>query len=246
MDATVLVYALIGFAAQLIDGSIGMAYGLISTSSLIAAGVAPASATAAVHLSEVFTTGASGLSHWRLGNVDRGLLRRLALPGVIGGAIGAAIVSVVPDNIVKPAVAAYLVIMGAIVLLKAFDRAPRAADHRHIGLLGFVGALIDAFGGGWGPVVASTLIAKGHDPRQTIGSVNLAEFFVTVAQSAMFFSLLGLVHLEIVVALVVGGVIAAPLAAQLTRRLPLRLLIFVVGATVACLSGRSLYFALSP
>jgi hypothetical protein len=245
MDTSFLAFAAIGFVAQMIDGSIGMAYGLVSTSSLVAAGVPPAGASAAVHLAEVFTTGASGFSHWRLGNVDRGLLRRLAVPGAAGGLIGAAIVSLAPTDVIKIAANAYLLIMGLIVLGKAFDRRPRPADHRHIGTLGFVGALIDAFGGGWGPVVSSTLIAKGHEPHRTVGSVNLTEFIVTVSQSAMFFALLGLVHLDIVLALVLGGIAAAPLAAWLTTRLPTRLLIVLVGAMVATLSARSLYLALA-
>lgn len=244
MDSSFVAYLAIGFFAQLVDGSIGMAYGVISTASLIATGVPPVNATAAVHLSEVFTTGASGLAHWRLGNVDRGLLRRLAMPGVIGGLIGAATVSLAPTHIIKPVINTYLVIMGVIVVMRAFNVRPRIADQRHVGTLGFFGALIDAFGGGWGPIVSSTLIAKGHEPRQTIGSVNLSEFFVTSAQSAMFFAMLGVLHLEIVVALVLGGALAAPIGAQLTRRLPLRVLVLLVGAVVVGLSARSLYSAL--
>jgi uncharacterized membrane protein YfcA len=245
MDSTLLVYALVGFAAQLIDGSISMAYGLVSTTSLIAAGVPPANATAAVHLAELFTTGASGLAHWRLGNVDRRLLRRLAIPGAIGGMIGAAAVSLAPAHVIQPAINAYLVVMGCLVIARAFDMRPRSADHRHVGALGFFGALIDAFGGGWGPVVASTLLAKGHEPRRTIGSVNLTEFVVTAAQSTVFFAVLGAVHLDVVAALVLGGVLAAPIGAQLTRRLPLRALIILVGLVVVGLSVRSLYSALA-
>jgi uncharacterized membrane protein YfcA len=244
MDSTLLIYAAIGFAAQMIDGSIGMAYGLVSTSSLVAAGVPPANASAAVHLAEIFTTGASGYSHWRLGNVNRALLRRLAIPGVAGGFIGAAMVSVAPVEIIKIAVNIYLFIMGVAVLLRAFELRPRVADHRHIGPLGFFGGMVDAFGGGWGPVVSSTLIMKGHEPRRTVGTVNVTEFLVTAAQSAVFVAFLGLVHLDIVAALVVGGVIAAPIAARLTLRLPIRTLIFLVGALVAGLSARSLYLAL--
>lgn len=244
MDSLFPLFVLIGFVAQLIDGSIGMAYGLISTASLIATGVPPTSATAAVHLSEVFTTGASGLAHWRLGNVDRQLLRRLAVPGVIGGIIGAATVSLAPSHIIKPVINTYLVVLGVIVVVRAFDRRPRVADHRHVGRLGFFGALVDAFGGGWGPVVSSTLIAKGHEPRPTIGSVNLAEFFVTSAQSAVFFAVLGAVHVELVAALVLGGLMAAPIGVHLTRRLPARLLIGIVGMVVVGLSTRALYNAL--
>ncbi len=240
---TFLAFVAIGFVAQMIDGSIGMAYGLVSTSSLIAVGMPPASASAAVHLAEVFTTGASGAAHWRQGNVDRALLRRLAIPGAVGGLIGAALVSSVPTPTIRIVANIYLLLMGLVVLAKAFDRRPREPNHRHIGKLAFVGALIDAFGGGWGPVVTSTLIAKGHEPRRTVGSVNLTEFVVTLSQSAMFFALLGVTHVDVVAALVVGGILAAPLAARLTGRLPVRLLIVLVGGTVAALSARSLYLA---
>lgn len=244
MDSPLLIYALIGFAAQMIDGSIGMAYGLVSASSLVAAGVPPATASAAVHLAEIFTTGASGYSHWRLGNVNRALLRRLAIPGIAGGMIGAATISVAPGEIVRLTVSAYLLIMGVIVLLRAFDLRPRIANHRHVGPLGFIGGMADAFGGGWGPIVSTTLILKGHEARRTVGTVNLTEFFVTAAQSAVFFALLGLVHIDIVLALVAGGVLAAPIAARLTTRLPIRTLIFLVGGAVTLLSARNLYMVL--
>jgi uncharacterized membrane protein YfcA len=228
----------------MIDGSIGMAYGLVSTSSLIAAGVPSASASAAVHLAEVFTTGASGAAHWRRGNVDRALLLRLAIPGAVGGLIGAALVSSVPTQTIRIVANVYLLLMGLVVLARAFELRPRPpADHRHVGPLAFVGALIDAFGGGWGPVVASTLIARGHEPRRTVGSVNLTEFVVTVSQSAMFIALLGVAHVDLVAALVLGGIVAAPLAARLTTRLPVRLLIALVGLMVTGLSVRSLYLA---
>lgn len=246
MDTSFLVFVTIGFAAQLIDGSIGMAYGLISTSSLIAAGMPPATASAAVHMAEVFTTGASGMAHWRRGNVDRALLWRLALPGAVGGLIGAALVSSAPTQIIRIVANAYLLLMGLVVLARAFRPAPRAPDnHRHVGPLAFIGALVDAFGGGWGPVVTSTLIAKGHEPRRTVGSVSLTEFVVTTSQSAMFIALLGAAHVDVVAGLVVGGVIAAPLAAGLTARLPVRVLIVLVGIIVTALSTRSLYLALA-
>lgn len=234
------IYVLIGFAAQLVDGSIGMAYGVVSMSVLLAAGVAPAPASAAVHVAKVFTGAASGVSHLWLGNVEWGLCRRLLIPGCIGGAAGASLVSYAPSQIVKPVVALYLIVMGVVLLAKAIRLRPRAPAASHVGALGFVGGLLDSLGGGWGPIVTSTLISRGHEPRRAIGSVNLAEVFVALTQSAVFGALLGLAYLDIVFGLIVGGVIAAPAAALLTRHLPARLLILLVGAAVAGISLRTL------
>lgn len=241
MIEELILYLAIGFAAQIIDGAIGMGYGVISTSLLLVTGVAPAPASAAVHLAEVFTCGASGWSHWRLGNVDRSLFRRLVLPGVLGGAIGAFAVSIAPDHLIKPVVAVYLLFMGLVLLVKAVRGLSHRADGNHIGVLGFVGGLVDSFGGGWGPVVTSTLLAKGHQPRSAIGTANLVEFFVAIVQSAVFFVVLDLGYLHIVVGLVLGGVAAAPIAATLTKVMPARALVFTVGAMVSALSIRNLW-----
>ncbi len=233
-------FALVGFAAQLVDGSIGMAFGVASTSMLLAAGVPPASASAAVHLAKVFTGVASGLSHYWLGNIDWPLCRRLLIPGCIGGVLGATLVSNVPAEFVKPVVAIYLTVMGAILLAKAVRFRPMPPPSGHTRALGFVGGLLDSLGGGWGPVVTSTLIARGHSPRHVIGSVNLAEIFVAFAQSVAFGAFLGLAYLEIVLGLALGGVIAAPIAAMTTRYIPARPLILLVGVAVMVLSVRTL------
>lgn len=237
------IYLLVGFAAQLVDGAMGMAYGVISTSFLLAFGLPPAPASAAVHMAKIFTGAASGLSHWRFGNVDFQLARRLALPGAIGAAIGAVLVSHAPVALIKPVVSIYLVLIGVLILARACGRPVGIFKAPRIGMLGWVGGLVDALGGGWGPVVTSTLMAKGAEPRKVIGSVNLAEFFVSIVSTAVFFMALGTARLDIVVALVIGGVAAAPAGAYLTTRIPARILVFSVGGVVTLLSLHNLALA---
>ena len=146
-----LLFVAVGFAAQLVDGAIGMAYGLTATTTLLSVGVPPATASAAVHAAEVFTTGASGVAHWRFGNIDLALLRRLALPGMIGGALGAYVLSSVPGETIAPLISAYLLVMGALVLWKALRQAPTSAEPpKHLSLLGLAGGFLDAVGGGAG------------------------------------------------------------------------------------------------
>ncbi|GBC85579.1 hypothetical protein HRbin11_02029 [bacterium HR11] len=233
----------VGFLAQIIDGTLGMAYGTVSTAFLLSLGLSPAVASASVHTAEVFTSGVSGLFHLRFGNVDRGLFRRLVVPGVLGGILGAYVLTAVPAHRIRPFVAAYLTVMGAVILWRTFRRPHPRPDRARAGvpLLGFVGGFLDAVGGGgWGPIVTSTLVARGNHPRLTVGSVNLAEFFVTVAQAATFFAVLRLTHGRIVLGLIAGGVMAAPVAAYLARRLPTRLLMGLVGGLIMALSLRVL------
>lgn len=233
----------VGFLAQLIDGTLGMAYGTVSTAFLLSLGLPPAIASASVHTAEVFTSGVSGLFHLRFGNVDRYLFRRLVVPGVLGGILGAYVLTAIPGHRIRPFVAAYLTVMGGVILwrtLRGPYRRPARAG-AGIPLLGFAGGFLDAIGGGgWGPIVTSTLVARGNHPRLTVGSVNLAEFFVTVAQAATFFVVLRLTHGRVVLGLIVGGVMAAPVAAYLARRLPTRLLMGLVGGLIVVLSLRVL------
>ena len=239
----ILLYVAVGFAAQMIDGAIGMAYGVTASSVLLSAGVTPATASACVHAAEVFTTGASGYAHWRLGNVDRRLVMRLVLPGMIGGAIGAYALTSLPGEKLGPWVSAYLLALGLVILWKAFRSAPTAplASTSRVAPLGFCGGFLDAIGGGgWGPLVASTLLGNGSAPRKVIGSVNLAEFFVTLTISATFVATIGLSMWPIVAGLVVGGVIAAPFAAMATKHLPDRVLMVIVGVVIVTLSCRSI------
>ncbi len=237
-----LLFVAVGFAAQVVDGAIGMAYGLTATSVLLSLGVAPVTASASVHAAEVFTTGASGLAHWRFGNVDRALFRKLLLGGVIGGAIGAYLLATAPGGIVRPLVNAYLAAMGGVILWKAVRRRPAHVEApRHIAPLGLFGGFVDAIGGGgWGPLVTSTLIGRGVAPRLAIGSSNAAEFFITTTVSATFVATVGIELWPVIAGLVLGGVLAAPFAAYVTRRLPDRPLMIVVAVVIILLSLRGL------
>ena len=237
----------IGFLAQLVDGALGMAFGLISTTALLSFGVAPAQASAAVHMAEVVTTGASGLAHLRQGNIDRRLFISLGLAGVVGGVLGAWVLSNIDGATIRPYIAVYLLLVGALILRKAVRATPprRDAATRMAAPLGLAGGFLDAVGGGgWGPLVTSTLIGSGHAPRTVIGSVNAAEFFVTVAISTTFVLHMGVQHLTAVLGLIAGGVLAAPLGAVLARYLPPRLLMAAVGVLVSTLATMQLVQAL--
>lgn len=239
-------YILAGFIAQLVDGALGMAYGLTASSFLISFGIAPASASATVHAAEVFTTGFSGLSHHYYGNVDKKLFWRLLIPGVIGAGLGAYILASLPGEKFSPFVSAYLLIIGVVIVVKAFREFPPVAVTKYVAPLGFFGALIDALGGGgWGPVVASTLLARGSHVRMTVGTVNAVEFFVTLTASIVFFLTLGLANWNIILGLAIGGIVAAPIGAYAVKRIPLRPLLFFVGLLIIILSARTLLRAFS-
>lgn len=231
---------LVGFIAQIIDGSLGMAYGVTSNSFLLSLGFMSAVASATVHTAEIFTTLASGLSHLKLGNVDKKLFVNLALPGSITAVLGAYILVNFPTGIIKNLVAIYLLLMGGIIILRAFGKNIFFRKVNVKALAG-VGGLVDAMGGGgWGPIVTSTLIANGEDPKKAIGSVNLSEFFVTITQSATFFLLIGVTKPEAILALLIGGVIAAPLAAYMCKKVPTKTLLIAVGLLIIALNARTL------
>jgi uncharacterized membrane protein YfcA len=242
MWTDVLIFVGVGFAAQLVDGALGMAYGVTATSVLLSFGVTPAVASASVHAAEVFTTAASGAAHWRLGNIDWRLVVRLAIPGMIGGAFGAYVLTEIPAGIVRPLVGIYLLVMGLLILRKALHRRPPAeVPLRYIPTLGFTGGFLDAVGGGgWGAIVTSTLLGKGTKPRFAIGSVSLSEFFVTASISAAFVATIGLELWPIITGLIIGGVIAAPLGALMARHLPDRWLMLGVAILIILLSLRVL------
>ncbi|MBB5761579.1 hypothetical protein HNR01_001191 [Methylorubrum rhodesianum] len=228
----------VGLAAQTVDGALGMAYGITSTTFLLSTGVPPAAASASVHVAEIFTTAFSGLSHWRLGNVDGALFRRLLIPGVIGAVAGAYLLTSVDGEAIKPFVSVYLLGMGLYVLSKAFRTLKtRREPPRAVVPLALGGGFVDAVGGGgWGPVVTTTLVGGGQDPRTSIGSVNAAEFFVALASGLSFTLLGGLTHWTTIAGLILGGLFAAPIAALLVRVIPARALMVVVGLLIASLS----------
>jgi uncharacterized membrane protein YfcA len=248
MSPDVLLYALIGFAAQLVDGALGMGYGIVAASSLLAAGLPPALASATVHATKVPTGIASGFWHWRAGNVDFALCRRLLLPGLVGGAIGASAVSLAPGEIVRPFAAGYLSLMGVVVVLRML-RPPRVGARKaRAGVAGFAGGLFDSIGGGWGPIATSTLLAGGHAPRETVGSVNAAEPIVAALQAAVFGAWLGSEALAAAgaaaIGLVAGALAAAPLAAHFVRRAPRRITGVAIGVALLLLNLPILFAAM--
>lgn len=246
MDQILIVYIVVGFLAQIIDGALGMAYGVSAAAFLLSIGVPPAAASACVHTAEVVTTGVSGLSHLGFGNVDKKLFQRLMIPGVIGAVLGAYILTAVPGEAIKPFIALYLLIMGFVILRTAFKKIHMKEVKSRLIPLGLAGGFLDAIGGGgWGPIVTSTLIARGNNPRISVGSVNLAEFFVTVSAVATFSITIGLGHWQIIIGLIIGGVLAAPLAAYVCKRLPPRALLILVAILIVALSTYTLYRALS-
>jgi uncharacterized protein len=248
MTEDILFYVLVGFIAQMVDGSIGMAYGVTSTSVMLSFGVPPATASACVHAAETFTTGASGLAHWKLGNVDKRLIWRLAIPGAIGGAIGAYVLTNIPGEIVKPYISAYLLLIGIFIIYKAVHRKHSFVDEppNNVAPLGLIGGFVDAIGGGgWGPIVTSTLLGQGAQPRYTIGSVNMAEFFVTLTISATFIATIGLDLWPTILGLIIGGIIAAPFAALAAKHFPPKILMILVGVVVMLLSARTIYLAIA-
>jgi len=216
-----------------------MAFGLISTTALLSFGIPPAQASAAVHTAEVATTGASGLAHLFHKNINRRLFLTLGMAGVLGGVLGAYVLSNIDGRAIRPFVSAYLLVIGILILMKAAKLAPTNEDAKigYAAPLGLVGGFLDAVGGGgWGPLVTSTLIGSGHAPRKVIGSVNAAEFFVTVAVATTFFIELGIAHLEHIAALVVGGLIAAPLGGYIVRYVHPHVLMGAVGILVSALA----------
>jgi len=230
-------FILIGLGAQLVDGALGMAFGLVSSSVLLSMGIPPTAVSASVHTAEVFTTGASGVSHLVAGNVDKRLFLRLALPGAMGGALGAYVLTQLPGDAIRPFIYAYLLLLAVFILLRAAERMVPRQEVKRVPLLGFVAGLLDASGGGgWGSIATSTLLARGGQARTTIGTVSAAEFVVTLAVSITFLLSMGLQYLNIVAGLLIGGMMAAPLAAVLVKRVKERWVLIAVGVLVLGIS----------
>ncbi len=247
MEPTFIQFVLVGFVAQLIDGALGMAYGVSSNTFLLSLGLPPAVSSASVHLSEVFTTAVSGTSHWRLGNIDKQLVLTLVLPGMIGGAVGAYLLTAISGDAIRPYLSLYLALMGVYIVWKALRRQTnemRTDTPRYISLLGVIGGFFDAIGGGgWGPIVTTTLVARGNNPQKTVGSVNLSEFAVTLTQSIVFLLTLKVIAWEVVGGLMVGGVLAAPLGAVMVQRIPAKALMGIIGVLIITLSLRTMMLA---
>lgn len=238
-DFTALLpFIAVGFAAQMVDGALGMAFGVISNTLLLSLGVPPAAASAGVHAVETVTTAVSGVSHSLQRNVDWKLFLRLVVPGVLGGVLGAYVLSNLDAGIVKPFILTYLTLIGLNLLYRGWRYPPQDRSPRIIEPLALAGGFLDAAGGGgWGPIVTSNLLFQGASPRKTIGTVNTAEFFLTVTISATFISQIGLAALTLATAgLLIGGVIAAPFGALLARRANAKLLLLFVGVVLTATS----------
>lgn len=245
-----IVLAVVGFFAQLIDGALGMAYGVTSSSLMLAAGLAPAAASASVHLAEIGTTLASGASHWRFGNVDWKIVLRLGVPGAVGAFAGATFLSGLSSDAAKPWMAGILLGLGVYVLLRftfgtlKTPEGKTSLRARFLSPLGLIAGFIDATGGGgWGPVATPTLLVSGKvEPRKVIGSVDTSEFLVAIAASVGFFIGIGNegVKLGYVLALLAGGLLAAPIAAYLVRIIPAQLLGSLVGGFIVLTNSRTI------
>ncbi|MDQ6477017.1 sulfite exporter TauE/SafE family protein [Dyadobacter sp. LHD-138] len=240
------LYLLVGLAAQVVDGALGMAYGVTSTSFLLSLGVTPAVSSASVHVAEMFTTGASAISHFRFKNINKKLFKGLLIPGVLGAITGAYLLSdVIDGNVIKPYIAFYMLILGVIIVRKAIQKNFVKNKTKRIGLLAATGGFMDSIGGGgWGPIVTSTLLGQGRDPRYTIGSVNAAEFVVTFASGITFLIFHGVNSWQVVLGLIVGGVIAAPFGALVVGKIKRKPLMLMVGILVIGLSLRTIILSI--
>jgi len=244
IDTSFYLFMLAGFLAQLVDGAVGMGYGVTSTSLLMSMGVSPAAISGSVHTAEIFSSAASGYSHYRFGNVNKKLFRVLVIPGVLGAIAGAGALVWAGEkygNFIKPFLAAYCMILGIRILYQAYKRNKKTKKVKKAGWLAGAGGFLDSFGGGgWGPLVTSTLIAKGRSPQYVIGSVSLSEFFVTLSSAMSFFVFIGITHWQVIAGLMIGGAVAAPVAAKLAGKLPLRTMLICVGLMVIIWSVRIL------
>ena len=246
-DPSVLLpFILIGFAAQMVDGALGMAFGQISSTLLISTGVPPAAASAGVHTAETFTTAVSAISHVAHRNVDWRLFFRLVIPGVIGGVVGAYVLTLGADR-AKPFVLVYLTALGLYLFYRGIMHRHTERQPRIVAPIGLVGGFLDAAGGGgWGAIVTSNLLVQGSNPRKTIGTVNTAEFFLTVTISATFIAALGWEAFTIATTgLLIGGVLAAPFGAMIAKRVNPDTLLTFVGVLVTATSTYALYRALT-
>ncbi len=230
-----------GFLAQLVDGAMGMGYGVLSTTLLMSAGVRLASISSSVHMAEMFSVGATGLSHYRFGNVNKKLLKALAIPGAIGAVCGAIVISTMGDKYahwLRPLVSVYTFYLGFRIIGKAFKKKKQQGKITKVTGVALLGGFLDAFGGGWGPLVTSTLISRGRSPQYTIGSATLSKFFTSIASTTTFIVVMHETPVQVVAGLIIGGLIAGPIAARLVGKLPLKTMFICVGTLVIICSLR--------
>jgi uncharacterized protein len=242
----ILPFIGVGFAAQLVDGALGMAFGVISNTLLVGVmGLPPAQASARVHVVECFTTAVSGISHLLHGNIDKSLFFRLLIPGVIGGLLGAYVLTSIDAEVVKPFVLLYLAGIGIYLFVRGLLYPPHPRPAKHVAPLGLIGGFLDAAGGGgWGPVVTSNLLVQGADPRRVVGTVSAVEFFLTISVSAAFIYHLGLADIAgATLGLLIGGIAAAPLGAFAAKRFSAKHMLILVGFVLTLTSAYGVYKA---
>ncbi|RRJ93350.1 sulfite exporter TauE/SafE family protein [Paenimyroides tangerinum] len=235
-DDRFVALIIVGFVAQMIDGALGMGYGVTSTAALLYFGVPLPSISSSIHTAEMFSSGASGFSHYKFGNINKKLFKNIVLPGIAGAVLGAVLLSTFGEEysgIIKPILAIYTLLLGVKIFSNAFKKRTERKKIKRVGWLAGIGGFLDSFGGGgWGPVVTSTLISKGKTPKYVIGTVSLTEFFVTLSSAFTFFTLIGIGHWQLILGLVIGGMLAAPLAAKLAGKLPVKKMFLAVGLLI--------------
>lgn len=250
MDEKFFFMLAVGFIAQMVDGALGMGYGVVSTTLLLSGGLNPAVISGSIHTAEMFSSGAAGFSHYRFGNVNKKLFKTLLIPGVLGAIAGALLLSYAGEAFsqwIRPVISIYTLLLGIKILTNAFKEKPKPQKVKRAGWLAGAGGFLDSFGGGgWGPLVTSTLISKGRTPKYVIGSVSLTEFFVTMASAITFFFVLGVSHWQTIFGLIVGGVIAAPFAARMVGKLPIKKMFIGVAVIVILSSIRIIWMSIAP
>lgn len=240
-----VIFLLIGIFAQLVDGTLGMGYGATSTSFLLSFGVSPVTSSMSVHVAEMFTTGASAISHYKFKNISRNLVLNLIIPGVVGSIIGAYLLAdVIDEKLIKPYIAAYMIVLAVVIVIKGLKKniESKETNKKQLSVLAVFGGFMDSIGGGgWGPIVTSTLMGRGGNPRYIIGSVNTAEFAISFASGITFILFDGISGWRVIAGLVIGGIIAAPVAAYLVNKIPRKPITVMIGVLLIFLSLRTLY-----
>lgn len=239
------VYITIGFIAEVINGAIGMAYGVTTTTLLLASGIAPAFTVIIMHVLEVFTAGATGLMHYRMGNVNKKLFRALLMPGIAGAGIGACVLYLLKDyvHLIKPVISGYILVLGLVILYRAFKTIKAGKKIKLLYPLGLVAGFLDSIGGGgWSTIVSSTLIAGGRNARYTIGSVILSRFFVALVSAITLITLIGFTNWYVVAWLVVGGLAGSPIGPYLAKTLPVKITMVLVALAIICISLKQIFF----
>ncbi|MBC8054174.1 MAG: sulfite exporter TauE/SafE family protein [Sphingobacteriaceae bacterium] len=241
-DTTFLIILLIGIFAQLVDGTLGMGYGATATSFLLSFGFSPAISSMGVHVAEMFTTGASAISHYKFKNINKKLVLNLLIPGVAGSITGAYLLSdIIDGNAIKPYIAGYMIVLAVIIIIKGLKKTIVKKKTKRLGALAVFGGFMDSIGGGgWGPIVTSTLMGQGRNPRYTIGSVNTAEFAISFASGVTFMIFEGINGWQVIIALILGGIVAAPVSAFLINKIPRKPITILVGILLICLSIKTL------